>query len=165
MDFFCKKNMLIRGEVLKPEKAGGLMAEGKKLLMVVDDNYSVTEVIVRQLRQIEIPDSRIVQFGTPTLVMEELLDPDKEVLLAILDYFFCDSPFTGLDLVEYIHHLKPSAGIILVAGRLPDINLMEARKRGVDVFLEKPFKFENFKQKVTKVLAAHAKPHLAQERS
>lgn len=120
-------------------------------VLLVEDDKRILRIIKVCLQGIPLPQ-KIITRTQPETAMEVIADKDVKIDLAIFDHNFNNSPFTGLDLVEYVRERQKNVHVIMIAGAAPEEGSLEMHRKGVEAFFGKPFDVKAFQEKVARLL-------------
>ena len=107
-------------------------------LLVVDDSLTLRNIIVRTLRQSDLPIDEIVEAASGAVGLQQLeLHPDVEVVL-------CDVDMPGMNAVEFVRSVVREHGnerpvLVVVTTESRRATADAALEAGADTCLEKPF--------------------------
>jgi two-component system chemotaxis response regulator CheY len=107
-------------------------------LLVVDDSTTLRNIIVRTLRQTDLPIDEIVEAASGAVGLEQIeLHPDIDLVL-------CDAEMPGMDAVEFVRSLVRERGaerpdVVVVTTESRRATALAAMKAGAEACLEKPF--------------------------
>jgi two-component system chemotaxis response regulator CheY len=107
-------------------------------LLVVDDSTTLRNIIVRTLRQTDLPIDEIVEAASGAVGLEQLeLHPDVDLVL-------CDVDMPGMDAVEFVRSVVRERGsqrpvLVVVTTESRRASAHAALREGADASLEKPF--------------------------
>jgi two-component system chemotaxis response regulator CheY len=128
-------------------------------LLVVDDSLTLRNIIVRTLRQSDLPIDEIVEAASGAVGLQQLeLHPDVELVL-------CDVDMPAMDAVGFVRSVVKEYGpdrpiLVVVTTESRRATAQAALKEGADVCLEKPFTPEAVREVLAPYLAdpANASP-------
>lgn len=105
------------------------------LTALVVDDYSMMNDFIQQILKDAFMD---VSAASGEHVVIDLLEKDQHFDVYVIDYDLRHS--NGLDLVQKIKEKSPDSLFILITGAVESISYDELKKKGVHVFLKKPFR-------------------------
>ena len=113
-------------------------------ILTVDDEKEVLDIIERLLEE----EDKVVRFDNLEEAKEYIFN--NHVNLLILDYNFPGG--TSLELVEEVRATYSSLPIVLITGQDPEDIKLESLEKGVNFFVQKPFKGQEFRAMVRNLL-------------
>ena len=130
------------------EENRGESLEGKtETVMVVDDESLILEITGEMLRQLGY---RVLLARSGGEAVEMLRKTSDEVSLVVLDMVM--PGMSGRETFDRIKQLSPSVRVLLASGYSLNAEARAILERGCDDFIQKPFRFEPFSQKIRSVL-------------
>ncbi len=102
-------------------------------ILLLEDSVIVAKLLASLLRSRGFD---VIEAVSVAQAMEHLIDAD----IAILDYQLPDG--NGLEVAKELRRRKPSAYLILLTARGHSISEREARRAGIDQYMEKPIEPE-----------------------
>ncbi len=130
------------------------MPNSTPLVLVADDEPSMLELVVRHLRTMTDPRVDVIQASDGDtawrLALEHL--PDLVVL---------DVMMPGMSGWEVCRKIRENValdhtGVIMLTGIGENLNQLTSPLYGADSYIDKPFEFDMFDEKVKETLSAHA---------
>lgn len=122
------------------------MDNGKKRVLVVDDDREMTAIIQKVLHCEEY-EIITAEDGDEAMAIVESRPPD--VVIADWKMPRCD----GMELIELIHENFPQTKVIMITAFGDVDDYLEAMDRGAFEFLAKPLKIDELKGLVSRALA------------
>jgi CheY-like chemotaxis protein len=121
-----------------------LAAEDLEMILVVEDDSSVRQMMERLIGRLFL-DQQIVAVAGAVEALALL--GHQPITLALVDYFM--PGIDGLRLTQAIKAASPSTRVVVISAVVaPDLS-QRAGTAGADVFLAKPFTFEELQAVVT----------------
>jgi len=130
------------------------MPNSTPLVLVADDEPSMLELVVRHLRTMTNPKVDVIQASDGDsawrLALEHL--PDLVVL---------DVMMPGMSGWEVCRKIRENValdhtGVIMLTGIGENLNQLTSPLYGADTYIDKPFEFDLFDERVKETLSAHA---------
>lgn len=130
------------------------MPNSTPLVLVADDEPSMLELVVRHLRTMTNPKVDVIQASDGDsawrLALEHL--PDLVVL---------DVMMPGMSGWEVCRKIRENValdhtGVVMLTGIGENLNQLTSPLYGADTYIDKPFEFDVFDEKVKETLSAHA---------
>ena len=128
-----------------PTPADGPKHPGHHRILVVDDEASIRELLVKTL---SLAEYAVDTAADGTSALSRLRDNGTQCDLAIVDLKM--PGMDGLMLIRQMKQLRPDLPVIIITGFSTEVSAIEAVNLGVSGYLTKPFR-------VPQVLAAAAK--------
>lgn len=113
-------------------------------VLIVDDEPMVVQTVRDMLRDLGVRAICSARDGAAAL--DVLEQNDQAVNVVVADW---NMPrMTGVELCEHLRSSRPDLAFILLTGRADAESVLEARRRGVDGYLRKPFSAEQLRAKL-----------------
>lgn len=120
--------------------------------LIIDDNENIVGITCRMIENLS--DNRIKCIGT-----DNIIEAKKHLMQTTFDFIMIDyclgqkfslgkSGYTGYDFYKYIIDTFPKMKCIIYSGKSPD----KIESEIADIFIEKPFTFEQILNKIDSVL-------------
>lgn len=126
-------------------------------ILVVDDDRTVGEVLLRYLERSELT-GRHVETASDLMGMLDDMRPD----LLVLDVMLPDGD--GMSLCSAIRTTHPALPVILLTARSEEIDRIAGLTAGADDYVVKPFSPRELVLRIQSVLRRSAKPAVASDR-
>lgn len=128
------------------------MSSSSLRVLVADDEPSMLELVVRHLRRFESPSFTVLQAsdGDEAWRLAQEHKPD----LVVLDVMM--PGMSGWEICRKIRHDEQLAhtGVVMLTGIGENLNQMTSPLYGADAYIDKPFDFEDFDDRVRETLEA-----------
>ncbi len=128
------------------------MSSSSLRVLVADDEPSMLELVVRHLRRFESPSFTVLQAsdGDEAWRLAQEHKPD----LVVLDVMM--PGMSGWEICRKIRHDDQLAhtGVVMLTGIGENLNQMTSPLYGADAYIDKPFDFEDFDDRVRETLEA-----------
>jgi DNA-binding NtrC family response regulator len=129
-----------------------------KRILIVDDEESVLTILKHSLKKLG-PDCEVLTANNGFAALDEL--QTQKFDLVVTDYNM--EQINGLELIEAINHLQPTARVIMITAYGSDALEAEARRLRVYHYFTKPLEINDFRQVVREALSkpANNRPNLS----
>jgi CheY-like chemotaxis protein len=124
------------------------MAENAAQILVVDDSSFSRGMVVTALKELDFAESQIHQADSGASALDKIRS--QRVDLFVLDIIM--SEIDGVAVLKEVKNTQPEAKVIMCSGSNSDDLIKELVALGIDAFIVKPFRADDFKKAVARVL-------------
>jgi PAS domain S-box-containing protein len=135
-------------EVVKEKSATGTIARGSETILLVEDEKMVLEVSKQLLESLGY---RVYEAGSGQEAIAVYMEKRNEIDLVILDMIM--PGISGGEVFDRLREINSDIKVLLSSGYSITGQAQEILDRGCNGFLQKPFQFEEFSQKIRSILA------------